>query len=668
MKDTKNQIEKLREEINEHNYRYHVLDESKISDAEFDKLFNQLKKLEVEHPELITHDSPTQRVGATPLKAFSQVQHTIPMLSLENAFNDDDVIAFDQRIHDRLGIDTPIEYCCEPKLDGLALSIRYENGMLAQAATRGDGERGEDVTQNIKTIKTVPLRLRGTQIPQVLEVRGEVIMTKKSFEQLNIQAAKKGEKLLANPRNAAAGSLRQLNPRITASRPLEFFAYGLGSVEGVTTPDKHYDILQWLKHLGLRVNSLVEVATGKEDCLKYYKRIGNKRAALPYEIDGVVYKVNDIELQKKLGFVTRAPRFAIAHKFPAEETTTVIEDVEFNVGRTGAVTPIARLKPVHVSGVTVSNATLHNMDEIARKDIHIGDTVIVRRAGDVIPEVVSVVKPRHAQVKKIYLPKYCPVCNSLVEQVEGEAVARCTGELICPAQQKEAIRHFASRRAMNIEGLGDKLVEQLVDTQLIHTIADIYDLTQSQIEELERMGTKSAQNLLEEIEKSKSTTLARFLYALGIREVGEATAKQLAISFKELPALLSATEEALQAVPDVGPVVATHIANFFGELHNRTVINKLLTAGIHWPEIKESKTLPLAGKTFVLTGTLHQMTRDEAKEKLELLGAKVSGSVSSKTSYVVVGDDPGSKLDKAKELSVPVLDETEFLVYLKKHG
>jgi DNA ligase (NAD+) len=662
----KKEIDHLHQEINEHNYCYYVLDAPRISDAEYDQLFLKLKTLEEEFPELITPDSPTQRVGAAPLKEFAQVKHNVPMLSLENAFGDQDILDFDKRIQDRLKISHSIEYCCEPKLDGLAISLRYEDGLLVQAATRGDGFTGEDVTENIKTISMVPLHLRTEQPPKVLEVRGEVFMSKKGFEKLNANAQEKGEKIFANPRNAAAGSVRQLDSRITASRPLEIYFYGVGEIVGLKLPDTHYEILNYLSSLGLRVNQGIELASSEQSCVAYYKKMAKKRDQLPYEIDGVVYKVNSISAQEKLGFVSRAPRWAIAHKFPAEEVETVIEAVEFQVGRTGALTPVARLKPVHVHGVIVSNATLHNMDEVKRKDIHVGDTVIVRRAGDVIPEVVSVViKSRPQQVKKIVLPKHCPVCHSNIEQIEGEAVARCTGGLFCPAQRKETIKHFAARRAMDIEGLGDKLVEQLVDVSLIHSAADIYDLTQDQLENLERMGEKSALNLLEQIEKSKTTTLARFLYALGIREVGEATAKQLALYFKTLPALQKASEEELQTVPDVGPVVAAHIAHFFQEDHNQEIINKLMNANVHWPEVKESKNLPLLGKTFVITGSLSEMSRDQAKEILEKLGAKVAGSVSAKTTYVVVGEDPGSKYEKAKELGVEILEDEMFKQFLK---
>ncbi|MHB1947274.1 MAG: NAD-dependent DNA ligase LigA [Gammaproteobacteria bacterium] len=662
------QVKKLHAQLNEHNYRYYILDDPSVSDAEYDQLFQKLKKIEAEHPELITSDSPTQRVGAQPLKAFAEVTHEIPMLSLENAFTDEDVTDFDQRIHDRLKISAPIEYTCEPKLDGLAVSIRYENGILVRASTRGDGTTGEDITENIRTIPTVPLHLRGKDFPDILEVRGEVYMSKDGFNKLNERAQAKGEKVFVNPRNAAAGSVRQLDPRITASRPLAIFCYGVGVVKGKNLPSQHSEILASLSKWGLRVNPEIKVVKGVEKCLAFHKHIGEKRAKLSYEIDGVVYKVNDLALQEKLGFVSRAPRWAIAHKFPAEEVMTKVESVEFQVGRTGTLTPVARLHPVFVSGVTVSNATLHNMDEIQRKDVHIGDTVIVRRAGDVIPEVVAAVpqfRPQHA--KKIILPKTCPICHSAVEQVEGEAAARCTGGLFCPAQRKEAIKHFASRRAMDIEGLGEKLVDQLVDQHLVKNVADLYSLNLEQLANLERMAEKSAQNLLDALEKSKKTTLARFLYSLGIREVGEATAKSLAQHFGDLSPLFQTTEEELQSIPDIGPVVSEHIVDFFAEKHNLNVIDKLLEAGIHWEKIQKSaQSLPLQGKTFVLTGTLESLSREEAKEKLEKLGAKVAGSVSSKTSYVVVGEDAGSKLKKAKELGVETMDEKAFLHFLQK--
>ncbi|MDR3490889.1 MAG: NAD-dependent DNA ligase LigA [Gammaproteobacteria bacterium] len=667
-KSIRERIEQLRKEINEHNYHYYVLSDPVISDAEFDRVFRELQELEKANPQLITLDSPTQRVGAKPLSAFTQVTHQIPMLSLDNAFTDAEVHAFDKRIHDRLHINTELEYVCEPKLDGLAVSLHYEDGIFVQGATRGDGETGEDITENLRTIATVPLKLRGKGYPSTLEVRGEVYMPKAGFLALNKKAEIHGEKLFANPRNAAAGSLRQLDPRITAKRPLALFCYGIGVYKGKDIPSTHNEILKELKEWGFIVNPEIEVVTGIDKCLKFYERIGKIRSELVYEIDGVVYKVNQLKEQERLGFVSRAPRWAVAHKFPAEQATTVLEDVEFQVGRTGALTPVARLKPVFVSGVTVSNATLHNMDEVRRKDIYIGDTVIIQRAGDVIPEVVEVIKKlRPAHAKKINLPKDCPVCHSKIEQIEGEAIARCSGGLYCSAQRKEAIKHFASRRAMDIEGLGDKLVEQLVDADLIKNPADLYTLTLDQLSGLERMAEKSAQNLLDALEKSKKTTFARFLYALGIREVGEATAKSLARHYGDLESLFNATQEDLQTIRDVGPVVAKHAAMFFSENHNKKVIEKLLTVGIHWPKtIKSDANLPLKDKTFVLTGTLQDFSREEAKEKLENLGAKVAGSVSAKTSYVVVGADAGSKLKKAQELGVSIMDEKAFSDFLRE--
>ncbi|MBV8802855.1 MAG: NAD-dependent DNA ligase LigA [Gammaproteobacteria bacterium] len=664
--DISQQIQKLHQQINKYNYHYFVLDDPIVSDAEYDQCLQELRQLESQYPEYITVDSPTQRVGAKALTAFNEVHHASPMLSLENAFLEEDVIAFDKRIHERLQIDTEIEYICEPKLDGLAVSIRYEKGVLIRAATRGDGEIGEDITQNIRTIQMVPLKLQGNY-PNVLEVRGEVYMPKEGFLALNERAQKLGEKVFVNPRNAAAGSLRQLDPRITASRPLAIFCYGFGIIEGEYQPESHQDMLNHLQQWGLRINSETVLAKGVQACLSFYKKMQEKRKHLSYEIDGVVYKVNNIADQKKLGFVSRAPRWAIAHKFPAEEVMTVVEDVEFQVGRTGALTPVARLKPVFVQGVTISNATLHNMDEVQRKNVFIGDTVVVRRAGDVIPEVViSLPQHRPNNAKKIELPTDCPICHSRIEQIEGEAVARCTGGLFCSAQRKEAIKHFASRRAMNIEGLGDKLIEQLVERNIVKNPADLYTLTLEELANLDRMAKKSAQNTLDALQKSKKTTFARFLYALGIREVGEATAKQLAQYFAVLESLYSASEADLQAIPDIGPVVAKHIATFFEEQHNRDVINKLLQAGIYWEKIKAATDkLPLTGKTFVLTGTLTALSREEAKEKLENLGAKVSGSVSGKTHFVVAGADAGSKLIKAQQLGIKVIDEATFLDYLK---
>ena len=667
------EIEELKAQINEQNYHYFVLDAPKISDAAYDQLFKRLIELEALHPQYITPDSPSMRIGANPLKEFAEVVHHIPMLSLENAFTEQDIIDFDQRVRDRLSLeaDAVLEYCCEPKLDGLAVNLRYQDGCLVEAATRGDGSTGESITKNMMTIKMIPLRLRAAAYPSLFEVRGEVFMSKNGFARLNKEAQQKQEKVFANPRNAAAGSLRQLDVRVTASRPLEAYFYGLGLFPEQELPPTQSDLLKKLASWGLRVNPLVEVVRGYAGCIAYYRKMMSLRASLPYEIDGVVYKVNSFAAQKRLGFVTRAPRFAIAHKFPAEEAITQVEAVHFQVGRTGALTPVARLTPVHVSGVTVSSATLHNMDEIKRKDIRIGDKVIIRRAGDVIPEVVSVILSNRASlqkmqaIKKIVLPKNCPICHSIIEHIEGEAVARCSGGLFCPAQRKESIKHFASRKAMDIEGLGDKLVEQLVDAQLINTVADIYALQEEQLVNLERMGKKSAQNLLAQIEKSKKTSFPRFLYGLGIREVGETTAKQLAHHFKKLADLKAASEEDLQAVADVGPVVAYHVANFFSEPHNLEVIKKLLAAGINWPLIKLQHHLPFNGQTFVLTGTLKSMSRDQAKHELEKRGAKVAGSVSSKTHYVVEGSDPGSKLIKAKSLNIAVIDENEFLKMLK---
>lgn len=661
------EIEKLCQEINEHDYYYHVLDAPKISDAEYDQKIRALRALENQFPELITPDSPTLRVGAKPLKEFKQVSHEIPMGSLDNAFSDEDMIAFDKRIHNLLDKTDEIDYVCEPKMDGVAVSVRYENGILVRAATRGDGETGEDVTQNIRTIKMIPLQLRGKHYPEVLEVRGEVYMTKKGFAALNAKASATGEKVFVNPRNAAAGSLRQLDPNITQSRPLSIYFYGIGTATHAAMPTTQIDLLKALKGWGLPVSGDIKNVKGLKACLQYYEAINAKRKQLPFEIDGVVIKVNRQDYQSELGFVSRRPRWAIAYKFPAEEVETIIEAVEFQVGRTGALTPVARLQPVFVHGVTISNATLHNMDEVHRKGIHIGDKVIVRRAGDVIPEVVRVVQQeKSSHTKAILLPTHCPICHSHIEQVEGEAVARCSGGLFCPAQRKEAIKHFASRRAMDIEGLGDKIVDQLVDTGLANSVADLYSLTLEQLANLDRMAEKSAQNILDALQQSKKTTLARFLFALGIREVGEATAKQLANHFGDLENLFSATEESLQTIPDIGPVVAAHIVSFFAEKHNHQVIKKLIAAGIHWPEVqKKSQILPFSGKTFVLTGTLEKMTRDEAKDKLENLGAKVAGSVSAKTNYVVVGSDAGSKLVKAQELKIAILNEEDFLKLLQ---
>ncbi|MBB71293.1 MAG: DNA ligase (NAD(+)) LigA [Legionellales bacterium] len=666
----KQQVNALREQLNQYNYQYYVLDEPMVPDAEYDRLLNELKTLEQEHPELITPDSPTQRVGAEPLKAFQQVTHAVPMLSLDNAFSVEEATAFNRRLQDRLKSTAEIAFTCEPKLDGLAVSLLYEDGHLIQGATRGDGAVGEDITSNVRTVPSIPLVLRG-DYPKRIEVRGEVYMPKAGFNELNERAKAKGEKVFANPRNAAAGSLRQLDPKITATRPLAIYCYGIGVVEGMTLPDKHSDILAFLRSIGLRVNEEIDTVKGIDACLRYYETILNKRASLGYDIDGVVYKVDDLALQAQLGFVSRAPRWAVAHKFPAEEEITVIEEVEFQVGRTGSLTPVARLKPVFVGGVTVSNATLHNMDEITRKDVHIGDVVIIRRAGDVIPEVVSVVKQRRSKsVKPVRLPKQCPVCGSDVTRTPGEAVARCNGGLYCSAQRKEAIKHFAARKAMDIDGLGDKLIEQMVNLDLIKTIADLYALDLQQLAGLERMAMKSAQNIIDALEKSKQTTLAKFLYALGIREVGEATARSLANHYGNLPDIMKATEEELQQISDVGPIVASHIHAFFQQTHNLEIIGALQAAGIHWPDVSKpsSDAQPLAGLTYVLTGTLSTMTRDEAKDKLQALGAKVSGSVSKKTHCVVAGEAAGSKLTKAEQLGVEVMDEAGLLELFVQHG
>ena len=662
------QIDKLRQDLRRYEYEYHVLDNPTIPDAEYDRLFHQLKALEAAHPELITADSPTQRVGAKPLSGFAQIRHEIPMLSLDNAFSDEEFYAFVKRIEDRLiRLPEPLTFCCEPKLDGLAVSILYVNGVLTQAATRGDGTTGEDITANIRTIRNIPLQLLMDNPPARLEVRGEVFMPHAGFERLNQQALEKGEKTFANPRNAAAGSLRQLDPKITSKRPLVLNAYGIGIAEGVDLPNTHYDRLQWLKSIGIPVNPEIRLCNGTDEVLNFYRDIQNKRSSLGYDIDGTVLKINDIALQEKLGFISKAPRWAIAYKFPAQEELTRLNDVEFQVGRTGAITPVAKLEPVFVAGVTVSNATLHNGDEIERLDIAIGDTVVIRRAGDVIPQIIGVLHDRRpADARPIIFPKTCPVCDSAIVRIEGEAVARCTGGLFCAAQRKEALKHFVSRKAMDIGGVGGKLIEQLVDRELIHTPADLFKLDLTTLTRLERMGAKSAENALASLEKAKNTTLARFIFALGIREVGEATALNLANHFKTLEALQNADLEALQQVPDVGEVVANRILAFWQEPHNVAVVNDLIQQGVHWGdvEVKEVGENLFKGKTVVLTGTLTQMGRNEAKALLQEMGAKVSGSVSSKTDFVIAGDAAGSKLTKAQELGVAVLTEEEFLAQI----
>lgn len=660
------EIETLRNKLREYEYHYHVLDNPLVPDAEYDRLMNELKNLEWQHPELITPDSPTQRVGAKPLDGFSQVTHELPMLSLDNAFSDEDLDGFLRRMESYISV-TPssLDFCCEPKLDGLAVSILYVNGVLTQAATRGDGTTGEDITANIRTIRNIPLRLKTDNPPLRLEVRGEVFMPQKGFEALNQKALEKGEKTFANPRNAAAGSLRQLDPKITAKRPLMLNAYSIGIYDSDDElPNTHFERLQWLKSLGIPVNNEIRLEKGRENLLKFYADIQTKRPTLGYDIDGTVLKVNDIALQEQLGFISRSPRWAIAYKFPAQEEMTVLNDVEFQVGRTGAITPVAKLEPVFVAGVTVSNATLHNGDEIERLGIAIGDTVIIRRAGDVIPQIIGIVAERRPEnAKKITFPTACPICGSAVVRVEGEAVARCTGGLFCEAQRKEALKHFVSRKAMDIDGVGEKLIEQLMERELVHTPADLFKLDQVTLMRLERMGEKSAQNALNSIEKAKNTTLPRFLFALGIRDVGEATALNLANHFGSLDAIRTATFEQLQEVQDVGEVVANRIVRFWQEPHNVEVVEDLIQQGVVWQNIEQVEIAdnPLKDKNVVLTGTLSVLTRDQAKALLQGLGCKVSGSVSSKTDYLIAGEKAGSKLAKAKELGVKVLSEQDFL-------
>jgi DNA ligase (NAD+) len=661
-RDAAARVAELRRAIGHHNYLYYVQDQPEISDTEFDRLFRELQELERRYPLLVTPDSPSQRVGARAESEFAAVAHALPMLSLNNAFSEEEVAAFDRRVRESAGLEQ-VEYAAEPKFDGLALSITYEDGLLTTGATRGDGYTGEDVTTNLRTIRTLPLRLAAKNPPRLLEARGEVVMLKKHFEALNRQQRERGEKEFANPRNAAAGSLRQLDPRITAARPLTFFAYALGRFEGKALPTaRHSDRISYMAELHIPVSPHRKIVAGLDGALGYYREIGAKRANLPYEIDGVVYKVNDLKLQERLGFVSRAPRFALAHKFPAAEAQTEVLAIEVQVGRTGALTPVARLKPVFVGGVTVTNATLHNEDEVHRKDVRVGDTVVVRRAGDVIPEVVRVlVEMRPAHTSEFKTPDKCPVCHSRVERLEGEAVARCTAGLYCPAQRKQALLHFASRRAMDIDGLGEKLVEQLVESGVVKTPADIYALDAETLAALDRMGEKSATNVVHAIERSRNTTLARFIFALGIRNVGESTARDLARAFGDIQALMNANEDRLQQVPDVGPVVARSIAGFFEEPHNREVVSKLLAADIRWADVAVPAAGRLAGKTFVLTGTLPTLTREEAAARIEAAGGKTAASVSKKTSYVVAGSEPGSKYDRARELGIPVLDEEGLL-------
>ncbi len=657
----------LRQLLAEHNRRYYELDAPQIPDAEYDRLFLELVALEHDYPELIVIDSPTRRVGGAVASGFAEVPHGVPMLSLDNAFTEQDVIDFDRRIRERLGSDSVI-YSAEPKLDGAAISLIYEHGLLVQAATRGDGAVGEDVTHNVRTIRSVPLRLTGADVPHRIEIRGEVYMPREGFLALNRQAERSGDKLFANPRNAAAGSLRQLDPAVAARRPLEMFVYGIGMVVDGNLPDRHSETLRKLKEWGLRVCSDIAVVSGAEGCLKYYGELSVRRASLPFDVDGVVYKVDEYASQQQLGFVARAPRWAVAHKFPAEEQLTQVEAIEFQVGRTGALTPVARLSPVFVGGVTVSNATLHNFADLQRKDVRVGDTVIVRRAGDVIPEIVSVVLDRRpTATSEVVLPVACPVCGSELAQGDGQVVIRCSAGLVCPAQRKQALRHFASRRALDISGLGDQLIEQLVDSGMVQTAADLFSLDSARLAELERMGERSADKLIAAIRRSCKTTLARFLYALGIPDVGDATSRLLAQYFGNLEALAAASEEQLQAVPDIGPVMAAGIFAFFRQRDNQAVIAKLREAGVAWDDLPapSADRQSLRGQSFVLTGTLAGMSREEAKARIEALGGKVSGSVSSRTTYLVCGENPGSKLVRAAALGVQTLDEEALLALLQ---
>ncbi|CAB9493920.1 NAD-dependent DNA ligase LigA [Alteromonas macleodii] len=672
LEQAKQQVAQLRNTLNEYNYQYYVLDDPSVPDAVYDRDMQALIALEKQYPELQSPNSPSQKVGGAALSAFEQVTHDVPMLSLDNAFDEESLLAFEKRLKDRLKDTATLDFSCEPKLDGLAVSILYENGELVRAATRGDGQVGENITANVRTISNVPLTLRGDHYPDRVEVRGEVFMPRDGFAKLNEHQKETGGKVFANPRNAAAGSLRQLDSKITAKRPLMFYAYSLGVVqpESFDLPSTHSARLAQLGKWGLPLCPDIDTAEGGKGCLNYYNHILEKRDNLPYDIDGVVFKVDRIELQNTLGFVARAPRWAIAQKFPAQEEVTKLVDVEFQVGRTGAITPVARLEPVFVGGVTVSNATLHNQDEISRLGVKVGDTVVIRRAGDVIPQVVSVVEAnRTGSETDISFPSQCPVCDSQVEKLEDEAVARCTGGLICAAQRKQALKHFASRKAFDIDGLGDKLVDQLVDADLVHSPADFFTLALGDVIGLERMAEKSASKLLASLEASKQTTLAKFLYALGIREVGEATAANLATHFETLEAIREASLEALVEVQDVGEVVATHIYNFFNESHNTDVIDALLNEGINWPAIEkpDSGNLPLEGKTCVITGTLSEMGRSDAKARLQLLGAKVAGSVSKNTDFLVAGEKAGSKLTKAQELDVDVWDEAALVAFLAEH-
>ncbi|MDB2355834.1 NAD-dependent DNA ligase LigA [Pseudoalteromonas sp.] len=665
------QISALRQQLDDHNYNYYVLDSPSIPDAEYDRLLRELSALETANPEYFSADSPTQKVGGAALAKFEQVAHQVPMLSLDNAFSEEEFAAFNRRVKERLMDNSELTFCCEPKLDGLAVSILYRDGVLVQAATRGDGQTGENITQNVKTIRNVPLKLRGTDYPREIEIRGEVFMNSAGFDKLNAEAEKRGEKVFVNPRNAAAGSLRQLDSKITAKRPLMFYAYSIGVVTEGELPSDHYQQLAKLTDWGLPLCPETKLVEGEKAALDYYQDILERRSSLKYEIDGVVIKLNNKAMQERLGFVARAPRWAIAYKFPAQEEITVLLDVEFQVGRTGAITPVARLEPVFVGGVTVSNATLHNGDEIARLGVKVGDTVIIRRAGDVIPQITQVVLERRPDdAKDIVFPKACPICDSHVEKVEGEAVARCTGGLVCQAQRKQAIKHFASRKALDVDGLGDKIVDQLVDRELVKTPADLFILKQGHFESLERMGPKSAKNLVSALEDAKQTTLAKFLYSLGIREVGEATAQNLATHFLTLEKVTQASIEALVEVSDVGEIVAKHVSSFFAEPHNTDVVNALIEQGIHWPELAPVSVdeQPLVGLTYVLTGTLNELNRNDAKARLQALGAKVSGSVSAKTDALIAGEKAGSKLTKAQDLGIDILTEDDLIALLAKHN
>ncbi len=670
--DPEREAADLRQQLESWNHQYYVLDQPTVPDAEYDRCMQRLLQLESEYPELQRTDSPSQRVGGEPLSQFRQIAHDVPMLSLENAFSAEDLVSFNRRLLHRLADGTEtLEYACEPKLDGIAVSLLYRDGVLERGATRGDGSTGEDITHNVRTIRSIPLRLRGAGYPAVLEVRGEIYMPRDGFEQLNARARENDEKVFVNPRNAAAGSLRQLDSRLTAQRPLEMCCYSVGLVDGGSLPERHSMVLACLSEWGLRINSEMAVVQGIEACDQYYEALARRRDNLPYDIDGIVFKVNELALQERLGFVSRAPRWAIARKFPAQEEMTTLLDVEFQVGRTGAITPVARLEPVFVGGVTVSNATLHNSDEVARLDVRPGDTVIVRRAGDVIPQIVSVVAERRpASAQAVVFPTACPVCGSPVEREEGEAALRCMGGLVCAAQQKAAIKHFSSRKALDIEGLGDKLVEQLVDVGLVENVAGLYILSETQLLGLERMGEKSADKLLAALQQSRQTTLPRFIFALGIREVGEATALSLARHFGSWEALCKAREEVLLEVDDVGPVVADHLVQFFDSASSMQVVDALRASGVSWPdlELAPPEDLPLAGQTWVVTGKLEQLSRNDAKAHLQALGAKVAGSVSAKTTCLVAGPGAGSKLTRATELDIETIDEAALLSLLRLHG